>query len=60
MLELVHRLQLSAERLGKAARMNGLIDAAHVAQQIGDTAREQDCMREAQKLYEELNDARSH
>ncbi len=49
------KLDRSAARIEKAAKLNSLLDAAYIAGQIGDAAREQDCLQQAQKLYEELN-----
>lgn len=49
------KLTRAANRMEKAARLNGLLDAAHIAATMGETTREQDCLRQAQKLYEELN-----
>lgn len=49
------KLNRSMSRIEKASRLKGLVDAAHIAGQRGDTATETDCLQQAQKLYEELN-----
>jgi len=49
------KLSKSADRIAKAARLNSLIDAATLAAGRGDTQTHDDCLQQAQKLYEELN-----
>lgn len=49
------KLNRTNERIEKAARLNSLIDAATLAAGRGDTQTHDDCLQQAQKLYEELN-----